>query len=244
SSLSYRSSSTPSRVTVCAAASSMVARRPSITSMPWSSHHPGSCRYAWLRGSRPARYPLDSGGRSYGGSVSSPTSTTRPVKPSSRRTSAALPPAREAPTMTNTRWSVLIPASLGANGEGFGEAREEGRVSRHPHQALPDRVGGRHFSGDQGSKGGASLDHEVRRRGWASGRHHVVLSGHRVHDQVTDSQLIGGGRLRHPVPVRGTQRHDQAIGRDDLLRAGFAEGESAPPAEAEHRWLQLPSPLG
>ena len=42
-----------------------------------------------------------------GRSVSSPTSTTRPVKPSPRSVSAALAPASEAPTITNVRSSVI-----------------------------------------------------------------------------------------------------------------------------------------
>ena len=48
----------------------------------------------------PRRYSFESGGRSYGRSASSPTSTTRPSKPSERRVSAALAPASPAPTIT------------------------------------------------------------------------------------------------------------------------------------------------
>ena len=49
---------------------------------------------------------MDSGGRSYGRSVSSPISTIRPAKPSARSVSAALAPASDAPTMTNVRSSA------------------------------------------------------------------------------------------------------------------------------------------
>src|SRR5450756_1053754 len=46
-------------------------------------------------------------GRSYGRSASSPISTTRPSKPSARSVSAALAPARLAPTIMNV-WSVAM----------------------------------------------------------------------------------------------------------------------------------------
>ena len=67
---------------------------------------------AWSPSSR----PLDSGGRSYGRSGSSPSSTTRPSKPSSRRVWAALAPARPAPTMTNVGLHAASPNRL----SGFG----------------------------------------------------------------------------------------------------------------------------
>ena len=64
-----------------------------------------SCTQIFSRSASPRRYSLDSGGRSYGRSASAPISTMRPSKPSSRRVSAALAPARPAPTITNVRWS-------------------------------------------------------------------------------------------------------------------------------------------
>src|SRR5688500_8993688 len=51
--------------------------------------------------------PLDSGGRSYGATVSSPTRMIRPEKPASRAASAALAPARLAPMIARVRVVVM-----------------------------------------------------------------------------------------------------------------------------------------
>jgi hypothetical protein len=58
------------------------------------------CRHTSLRGPFRRRYVLDSGGRPNGTPGSGPTITTGPVKPSSRRVAAALPPAKPPPTIT------------------------------------------------------------------------------------------------------------------------------------------------
>src|SRR5690242_3861353 len=76
------------------------------------AYQPGSCTYGSSRPAVPSSSPLDSGGRSYGGSVSAPTSTSRPAKPSSRRVSAALAPASPAPTTTNVS-AVIGPGEAG-----------------------------------------------------------------------------------------------------------------------------------
>jgi len=56
---------------------------------------------------------LDSGGRSYGRSVSSPISTTGPSNPFWRRVSAALAPARLAPTITYAASVFMFRSPLG-----------------------------------------------------------------------------------------------------------------------------------
>ena len=70
----------------------------------------------------PRRYSLDSGGRSYGRSASAPIRTRRPSKPSSRRVSAALAPARLAPTITN----ALVGRHRVPPGSGLGAPRARG----------------------------------------------------------------------------------------------------------------------
>src|SRR3954451_18447593 len=66
------------------------------SSTSFSSHQAAGTIRASSRAERPARYPFDSGGRSYGGSCSRPTSSTDPSAPDSRsaraQEAAATPP--------------------------------------------------------------------------------------------------------------------------------------------------------
>ena len=55
-------------------------------------------------GTHPFSTCFESGGRSYGSCTSSPMMVSVPVKPSSRKASAARSPASEAPTMTIRPW--------------------------------------------------------------------------------------------------------------------------------------------
>lgn len=71
--------------------------------MSEAAYQDGSWTKTLSRSSLPVRYPLDSGGLSYGWSRSSPIRITRPVNPSDLSVSAALAPASPAPTMTNVR---------------------------------------------------------------------------------------------------------------------------------------------
>jgi hypothetical protein len=98
--ISRRSKSTnrPSaRRTWCFCRSNPVAATPRIHSA-WISRSCG--RVVWSIGNHPVRTDLDKGGRSYGSHGSSPIRVRCPVNPSFRSASAALKPAREAPTIT------------------------------------------------------------------------------------------------------------------------------------------------
>src|SRR5215213_962631 len=86
--------------TACSRGSIACARTPSRVSTPCASHQSAGRTSSWSRDSSPRRYALESPGRSYGSTGSSPTSTRRPSKPSSRSVAAAVAPAREAPTTT------------------------------------------------------------------------------------------------------------------------------------------------
>src|SRR4051795_4870833 len=75
--------------------SSFIAETRVSNSTEFSSHHEAGRNDASARPDDPARYPFDSGGRSYGASCSPPTPSTEPDAPaarSSRAHDAAPPP--------------------------------------------------------------------------------------------------------------------------------------------------------
>src|SRR5580692_11717598 len=96
----------------------------------FSAYQSAVCTKAESRESLPSRYPLDSGGRSYGSSGSEPTSTISPSKPSARRVSAALAPARLAPAITKVGMGLRLrlagraEAVMPGYGRRVGEARD------------------------------------------------------------------------------------------------------------------------
>src|SRR6266496_1999227 len=69
-------------------------------SISCSSYQPAGLTYQLSRSSSDRRYVLESGGRPKGTPGSRLMITTRPRKPSSRRATAALPPATPPPTIT------------------------------------------------------------------------------------------------------------------------------------------------
>src|SRR5262249_31270123 len=87
---------------------------PVRSSMSCSPYQSAGLTYQAARSSSPRRYVLDSGGRPKGMPGSAPRSTMRPRHPSSRRVTAAWPPASPAPTMTTT-WSLVVLAFIVKN---------------------------------------------------------------------------------------------------------------------------------
>src|SRR5580693_5861907 len=98
------------RVTVRAARSSRVARRPSSSSTDCCSYQAGSL--TGTEPDRPSRNSLDSGGRSYGTVSSALTSVMSPSKPSLRSsaTAAALATPPPTPTIRGLRGVLLTGA--------------------------------------------------------------------------------------------------------------------------------------
>src|SRR3954452_17120860 len=119
-----------------AATSSDVARTPRRSSTASSAYESGSRSRTTSRS--PRSTCLDSGGRSYGGSLSSPTSVMAPLKPSSLKRSAVRRPARPAPT-TTTLSSTAIRARLDQRNErSFNSAM--GRVAGVTAEQTRDRL--------------------------------------------------------------------------------------------------------
>src|SRR5581483_8682422 len=88
------------RTTTRSAVSTRSTRVPNRVSTSFSSQNAGGRIQPRSKGCSSRRYSLESGGRSYGGRGSSPTSTSRPSNPSERSVAAAVAPARLAPTTT------------------------------------------------------------------------------------------------------------------------------------------------
>src|SRR5829696_1229742 len=110
------------------------------------AYQPASWIRQASRSCAPARYPLDAGGRSYGGSGSRPTSRTEPPKPPSCSASAHAAPAAPPPT-------ISAPTSRSATGavrdEEAGDVLLEARVEHDQHlvAGLDHAVGLRHEAG-------------------------------------------------------------------------------------------------
>src|SRR5438046_565737 len=84
--------------------SSFIAETRVRSSTSFSSHQDAGSTNASSRPDRPAIYPLDSGGRAYGGSCSRPTTSTEPEAPDSRSVCAQEAPATPAPMIRKSTW--------------------------------------------------------------------------------------------------------------------------------------------
>src|SRR5215468_1366248 len=144
SSRSKGSSSPSAKRTRLPIGSTPIARMPSFH-LASTSRRRGSP--VSLARTRPSNTCLDSGGRSYGGWRSSPTMVSSPVKPSSRKVSAARRPASDAPTMTIRPFLRLgdIGSRLLLDQDGLHRASRGGPADalalvlggeRHVHQGL------------------------------------------------------------------------------------------------------------
>src|SRR4051812_3859362 len=198
-------------------------------STPFWAYQSLSCTSALSRGAVPRRYPLDSGGRSYGCSGSAPTSTTRPSYPSARSVSAALAPARPPPTSTTPsgpimgfrplgRWTRRSPA-----GAGEGEELLPGAAVLPQHTAQGRGEGPRAGGADAAQRHAHVLgldDHADAPRGQVVLQPVGDLLGEPLlHLQVVREQLDHPGELgqpENPAPrqvghVRGAPEGQQVV---------------------------------
>src|SRR3954468_4992980 len=154
------------------------------SSTPFSSHQAGGTTSASSRAECPARYPFDSGGRSYGGSCSRPTTSPEPPAPPSRRARAHEAAATPPPISRKSAWRSAT------SGVARSAVRREARrdlvlEAGVEHQQdlvarLDDRVGERH----EARPVAQDRDHE-RSLGHADVLHH----------------LPGGGRARQHLDL-------------------------------------------
>src|SRR5436190_165622 len=156
--------------------SSFIADTRVRSSTEFSSHQDSGTISASSRAAPPARYAFDSGGRSYGGSFSRPTTSTDPEAPSERSVrahdAAAIPPPISRKSTWRSATSGVARPAVGV------EARRdlvlEPGVEHQQHlvAGLDDRVGERHEAGpvaqdrddERTLRHADVLDHLPRRR--------------------------------------------------------------------------------
>src|SRR5829696_1783618 len=177
------------------------------------AYQPASWIRQASRSCAPARYPLDAGGRSYGGSGSRPTSSIWPPNSPSCSASAQAAPAAPPPT-------ISAPTSRSATGavrdEQLGDVVLEPRVEHDEHlvAGLDHAVGLRHEAGAVAQ----DRDHEraVRQRELrdALARRDAAVP----HDQLDDLQpLLGQVEQVHEPVARNLvlDEPEDQVGRGD-----------------------------
>src|SRR3954462_3791849 len=136
-----------------ASVSSFIADTRVSSSTSFSSHHESARNSASSRDEAPARYPFDSGGRSYGASFSRPTTSTEPEAPRARSSrahdAAATPPPTSRKSTCRSATSGDARRLAGDRGEARRDLLLEPGVEHEQAlvAGLDHRVGQRHEAG-------------------------------------------------------------------------------------------------